>query len=650
MPKINVLPKQLAELIAAGEVVEKPASVIKELTENAIDAGATKLTVEIKNGGVLYMRVTDNGCGIKKDDVKTAFLRHATSKIVNENDLNSIATLGFRGEALAAICAVSKVEMVTRTEDDIEGTRYCIEGGEEKVFEEAGCDVGTTIIVKDLFYNTPARMKFLHKDTFEGNLINDVLEKIALSHPEIAIKFIRDNKTVFTTSGDNKLFSVIYSVLGREFASGLIETNAAMSNISVNGYVCKPIYCKPKRNSQYFFLNGRTVRSATMVAALEAAYKNSAMVGKFPSCVLHIELPLESVDVNVHPSKTEVRFANEKPLFEAVYVAVKNALQKGDTRPQFTEKKQLKFSTFERMTADEFKQTVIADPETKRDIKPQTATKQEPLKQEVFKPEVKKTEPVINSNAKVTEEKPVFKMALNDYSPQREEQKKRVSVDIFVDEPVVQKNRALEEIIDETQETQTKEPQTALFEELRYVGEIFKTYIIVEQENSVFFIDKHAAHERILFEKLKSSISPESQGLLLPVTVRLSAQQYNAVLDNIDALTKSGFDVEDFGNLNVIVRAVPSSLTGEDVSDVIIEVADNLANGLDTNVEKLDHIYHTVACKAAIKAGFNTPPKEQLFLAKQVLSNNDIRYCPHGRPVAFEMKKRDFEKQFGRIQ
>lgn len=645
MPKINVLPKALAELIAAGEVVEKPASVIKELTENAIDAGATKLTVEIKNGGVLYMRVTDNGCGIKKDDVRTAFLRHATSKIVNENDLNSIATLGFRGEALAAICAVSKVEMVTRTEDDIEGTRYCIEGGEEKVFEEAGCPVGTTITVKDLFYNTPARMKFLHKDTFEGNLINDVLEKIALSHPEIAIKFIRDNKTVFSTSGDSKLFSAVYSVLGREFASTLIETETVMGNISVSGFVCKPIYCKPKRNSQYFFLNGRTVRSATMVAALEAAYKNSAMVGKFPCCVLHIELPLDSVDVNVHPSKTEVRFANEKPLFEAVYVAVKNALQKGDTRPAFTEKKQLKFSSFERMTADEFKQTVIANPETKNEANQQTVLKQEPLQKEYF------VEPKVA-------EKHAFKMALNDYSPKKEE-KPKVNVDIFVDEPVKEKQTTvLEQIIDETPvkeevKTQvtapTQEPEQALFEELRYVGEIFKTYIVVEQENSVFFIDKHAAHERIIFEKLKATLTPESQGLLLPVTVKLSAEQYNAVLDNMDALTKSGFEIDDFGNLNVIVRAIPSSLTGEDVSDIVVEVADNLAKGNEASVEKLEHIYHTVACKAAIKAGFNTPPKEQLYLAKEVLSRNDIRYCPHGRPVAFEMKKRDFEKQFGRI-
>ncbi len=646
MPKINVLPKQLAELIAAGEVVEKPASVIKELTENAIDAGATKLTVEIKNGGVLYMRVTDNGCGIKKDDVKTAFLRHATSKIVKEDDLNSIATLGFRGEALAAICAVSKVEMVTRTEDDIEGTRYCIEGGEEKAFEEAGCPVGTTIIVKDLFYNTPARMKFLHKDTFEGNLINDVLEKIALSHPEIAIKFIRDNKTVFSTSGDNKLFSAVYSVLGREFASTLIEAETVMGNISVSGFVCKPIYCKPKRNSQYFFLNGRTVRSATMVAALEAAYKNSAMVGKFPCCVLHIELPLESVDVNVHPSKTEVRFANEKPLFEAVYVAVKNALQKGDTRPAFTEKKQLKFSSFERMTADEFKQTVIANPDTNNGVKQEIKQPAKPV--ETVKPQFaeKAAEP----------EKTVFKMALNDYSPKKEEQKAKVNVDIFVDEPAnYKKETVLEQIIDETPvkeevKAEAKEPEQALFEELRYVGEIFKTYIVVEQENSVFFIDKHAAHERIIFEKLKATLSPESQSLLLPVTVRLSAEQYNAVLENTDALTKSGFEVDDFGNLNVIVRAIPSSLTGEDVSDIIVEVADNLASGNEASVEKLDHIYHTVACKAAIKAGFNTPAKEQLFLAKQVLSNNDIRYCPHGRPVAFEMKKRDFEKQFGRIQ
>ncbi len=604
MPKISVLPKQIAELIAAGEVVERPASVIKELTENSIDAGATAITVEIKGGGILYMRVTDNGCGIKKDEVKTAFLRHATSKIVSENDLDNIATLGFRGEALAAICAVSKVELLTRREDDELGTCYKIEGGAETFYDEAGCAVGTTFIVRDLFYNTPARMKFLHKDVYEGNVIADVVEKIALSHPEIAVKLIRDGKTVFATNGDGKLSSAVYTVLGREIASGFIEVDGGVENIKVTGFVCKPIYCRPKRNAQYFFLNGRSVKSVTAAQALEVAYKNSAMVGKFPSCVLHIEMPFDSVDVNVHPTKTQVRFSNEKPVFEAVYVAVKNAILKGDTRPQFKEQKQLKFSAFQHITAEDYRQSVI-------------------------------TETVIpQETPKIQVEKPVVKNVLNDFNYIREERKAEP-----IKIPEVKK-----------QETPKAVEEKPINNNIRYVGEAFKTYIIVESGDSIFFIDKHAAHERIIFEKLKNSEEAQSQSLLLPVTVRLDAEQYNAVLKNNELLTKSGFEVEDFGNMNVLVRAVPSSLTGEDAASVLVEAADGLKNGVGVTNERLDNIYHTVACKAAIKAGYVTSEKEQLYLAEQVLSNKDIMYCPHGRPVAYEIKRRDFEKQFGRIQ
>ena len=603
MPKISVLPKQLAELIAAGEVVERPASVIKELTENSIDAGATAITVEIKGGGILFMRVTDNGCGIKKEEVKTAFLRHATSKIVRESDLDSIATLGFRGEALAAICAVSKVELLTRREEDELGTCYKIEGGNETFFDESGCAFGTTFIVRDLFYNTPARMKFLHKDVYEGNVIADVVEKIALSHPEIAVKFIRDSKTVFATNGDGKLSSAVYTVLGREIASGFIEVNNELENIKVTGFVCKPIYCRPKRNAQYFFLNGRSVKSVTAAQALEVAYKNSAMVGKFPSCVLHIEVPFDSVDVNVHPTKTQVRFSNEKPVFEAVYVAVKNAIEKGDTRPQFTEKKQLKFSAFQRMTAEDYRQSVI-------------------------------TEPVVVAEKPQIKEPPKFSGVLNDFSFVREEKK---------EEPQIIPETKQQELPKET----TEKP---INNDIRYVGEAFKTYIIVEKGDSIFFIDKHAAHERIIFEKLKKSEVPQSQALLLPVTVKLDAEQYNTVLQNNELLLKSGFEIEDFGNMNVIVRAIPATLTGEDTANVLVEAADGLKNGIGVTSERLDNIYHTVACKAAIKAGFVTSTKEQLYLAEQVLSNNDIMYCPHGRPVAYEMKRRDFEKQFGRIQ
>lgn len=628
MPKINVLPKYIAEKIAAGEVVEKPASVIKEILENAIDAGATDITVEIRGGGILYMRVTDNGCGIKKDDVPTAFLRHATSKIVEEADLDGINTLGFRGEALAAISSVSKVELITRTADDNVGTRYVIEGGQEIAFEETGCEEGTTVIVRDLFFNTPARMKFLKKDTSEANVIADLVEKIALSHPEIAIRFIRDSKTVITTSGDGKLQSAVYSVLGREFSSTLISADGGNTNIRVSGFVCKPVYCRPKRTSQYFFLNGRTIRSGTAISALEAAYKNSVMVGKFPACVLNITVDPVTVDVNVHPAKTEVRFSDEKAIFDAIYFTVKNALEKGDTRPQISVKAPPSFKTFDRMTAQEYKQTVITEKVTPKSKVNDDAYEKiiEPVKTSfVFENKTSNTEEYI---------KPVRKNVdiLITKEPDKVENKPAVAV-----KPVTQVN---------TPQNEEKE----VIPEIKLIGEAFSTYIIVEKENSVFFIDKHASHERIIFEKLKNTQKPECQQLLLPVTVKLSAQQYNAVVSELDLLSKSGFEVDDFGGNTVIIRGVPDNLTGEDTADIFLEVAEGLLNCGSIEIEKLDNIYHTVACKAAIKAGYRTSAQEMIRLAQEVLSRDDIMYCPHGRPVAFEIKKRDLEKQFGRIQ
>ncbi len=625
MPKINVLPKFIAEKIAAGEVVEKPASVIKEIVENAIDAGATDITVEIKGGGILYMRVTDNGCGIKKDDVPTAFLRHATSKIVKEDDLDSINTLGFRGEALAAISSVSKVEMITKTEDDMVGTRYVIEGGEEVAFEETGCPNGTTVIVRDLFFNTPARMKFLHKDTSEANFISDLVEKIALSHPEIAFRFIRDGKTVITTSGDGKLESVIYSVLGREFSKSLISAKGSNNLVQVEGFICKPIYCRPKRNAQYFFLNGRLIRSATAISALEAAYKNSVMVGKFPACVLNITVDPSVVDVNVHPAKTEVRFSDDKSIFDAVYFTVKNALTTGDERPQIKVKPNTSFAAFDTMSTQQYKQMVITE-------------KKEEQKNDDF------YEPMINRPSGAV----VFKNSYKD-EPSYAKAEPKVNIDIHVDNEYIKQQAEKNVEVKETVDNQ-KENETKIIPQIKFIGEAFSTYIIVEKENSVFFIDKHASHERIIFERLRKEQSADSQELLLPVTVKLTAQHYNAVLSSSELLEKSGFEAEDFGNNTVIIRAVPSSLKDEDVATVFYEVASNLADNGSVEIEKLDNIYHTVACKAAIKAGFRTSKEELLKLANEVLSRDDIFYCPHGRPVAFEIKKRDIEKQFGRIK
>ncbi len=613
MPKINLLDKHISELIAAGEVVERPASVLKELIENSIDAGATIITVEIKNGGISYMRITDNGCGIDPSDVPLAFLRHATSKISSGEDLNSIATLGFRGEALAAISSVAKVEMLTKTQNSDSGTYYCIEGGEETNNSPSGCPDGTTIIIKDLFYNTPARMKFLKKDVSEANACANVIDRIALSHPEISFKFIRDGKQTLSTTGDNNLKNTVYSVLGREFSNGLIDASGEVAGIKVWGLICKPVFCKPTRNHQYTFLNGRLVRSGTVVAAVEQAYKNSAMIGKFPSFVLYLSVPFSTVDVNVHPAKTEVRFSDEKRIFDSVYSAVKNALASSDTRPEIKPQTPT-FNRFERMTTKEFRQTVIETEE-----KPKTTPKP------VFVELPKEPKPVVNFKSptpeflKVAEEKERIIEAL-----EKPVYKPTVNVDIEKED---------EEVLD-----------------VILIGEAFGTYIVAQMGDSVFMIDKHAAHERILFNELKNNSNIEVQALLTPVTVVLTKQEYNTIVNNLDILNTNGFEIDDFGNSAVVVRAVPTTLIGEDIPSLISEIAESLQKSGKVEIEICENLFHTVACKAAIKAGTKISTTEMLELAKKVLHTKEIMYCPHGRPVAFEIKKRELEKMFGRIQ
>ena len=627
MPKINLLPKNVAELIAAGEVVERPASVIKELVENSIDAGATVITVEINRGGITYIRVTDNGCGIDFSDVPTAFLRHATSKISTGDDLDSIGTLGFRGEALAAVSSVARVEMLTATENSEFGTHYVIEGGEEVSYEESGCPKGTTIIIRDIFYNTPARMKFLKKDVSEANSCAAVIDRIALSHPEISFKFIRDGKQNLVTSGDNNIKSVIYSVLGREFSNSLIPVESS-GIVSVSGMTCKPVSCRPTRNNQFTFLNGRLVRSGTVIAAVEQAYKNSAMVGKFPGFVLYLTVPFDTVDVNVHPAKTEVRFSDEKMIFDSVYSAVKNAINIGDTRPEIKITKP-QFNPFQNITAEEYRQTVI---------------KEKTIAEEVYdkKPVIKNhipQKPILRND-----EKPSF---INNYSI--------VNPDGTESEPIKHTETKIEIPVEKAEyipETKTvsvdiiKEDE----EEVILIGQAFNTYIIAEKGNSVFMIDKHAAHERILFNSLKENTEISVQPLLTPITVTLQGEEYNAVTDNISLLEKSGFEVEDFGNNTVLVRAIPSFLTTEDVSSLISEIGESIIKTGNVSTEREDDLFHTVACKAAIKGGSVTSQLEMKKLVEKVLSSKDIMYCPHGRPVAFEIKKRELEKQFGRIQ
>ena len=622
MPEIKVLPKEISELIAAGEVVERPASVIKELVENSIDAGADNITVEIQHGGITYMRITDNGCGIEKNDVPTAFLRHATSKIKNSGDLNAIGTLGFRGEALAAVSSVARVEMFTKPRDAAFGTHYEIEGGVEKLCEEAGCPDGTTIVIRDIFFNTPARMKFLKKDVSEANAVAAVVERIALSHPEIAFKLIRDGKQALMTPGDGKINTAVYSVLGREFAGTLMEVDGGLDGIGVKGLTCKPVSCRPTRNYQFVFLNGRLVRSGTVTAAVEQAYKNSAMVGKFPGFVLYLTVPLNTVDVNVHPAKTEVRFSDERRIFDAVYSSVKNALARGDTRPEVKLHEPV-FNPFERMTTAEYKQQPIMKPTVAEEI-----YKNRPSLHNAYKPQEKTVLRDANYNVSKTNntvyipERIINPPSMAEEAPQPQ---RTVSVDIMRD-------------------VEDEKPPITL------IGEAFLTYIIVQMGESVFMIDKHAAHERILFNRLKKEQKTETQTLLTAVIVALTGDEYNAAISNTEALEKAGFEVEDFGNSSVRVSAVPASLTREDIPSVISELAGKLSKGKAPDSERLDDMYHTVACKAAIKAGSRTSPLEMQKLAERVLYSDDVMYCPHGRPVAFEIKRRELEKQFGRIQ
>ncbi len=624
MPKINLLEKHVCELIAAGEVVERPASVIKELVENSIDAGATIITVEIKNGGISYMRITDNGCGIAAADVPLAFLRHATSKISDSEDLNAISTLGFRGEALAAVSSVSRVELLTKTRDEQAGTYYIIEGAVEVENSSAGCPDGTTIIIKDLFYNTPARMKFLKKDVSEANACANVIDRIALSHPEISFKFIRDGKQTLSTNGDGNLKNTVYSVLGREFSNSLIEVKGENLGIEVFGLVCKPFSCKATRSGQYTFLNGRLVRSGTVVAAVEQAYKNSAMVGKFPSFVLFLTVPFDTVDVNVHPAKTEVRFSDEKRIFDSVYSTVKNAILRGDTRPEIKVSAPV-FNPFERKSTEEFKQAHI------------------------------KTEPSVKA--------PSVKTSLNFKAPidtsfaqsrkfvEVPEEKLKIAEEILPKvtphtNPVIKNSTPTVDI----EKDKIEEPVLEEKPNVILIGEAFGTYIVAQLDESIFLIDKHAAHERIIFNKLKNSHKIEVQSLLTPIAVTLNKEEYDILTDSIDVLHSCGFEVEDFGNSSVAVRAVPTTLVGEDIKQLMSEIAASLLKSGKVEIEVQENLFHTVACKAAIKAGTQISMLEKQRLAEKVLSNKEILYCPHGRPVAFEIKRRELEKMFGRIQ
>lgn len=675
MARINVLSKHIAELIAAGEVVERPASVVKELMENSIDAGSTTITLEIRNGGVTYIRITDNGCGICREDVPKAFLSHATSKVKNVDDLNSIFTLGFRGEALASIAAVSRTEILTKTIEEEMGTAYTIEGGVQTAYDAAGCPNGTTIVVRDLFYNTPARMKFLKRDVSEANAVADVVDKIALSHPEISIRFIREGKQALITPGDGKLLSAIYSVFGRTFAESLLEVDYELDEIKVSGYVCKPVCSRPSRAMQYFFLNNRNIKSRSIMASMENAYKNTIMVGKFPSCVLNVYVRPEIVDVNVHPAKTEVRFSDERKVSTAVYYAVKGALTDFDSAPQVDSAKMAKLT--EKAKPD-YAQLHMVEEDTPTPIKQAqektlsgvaSKTVSSPVKNEKpFWKTMSSTE--FRSGANVSSPNHTNKGFTNADEPDLVSSfKTRVQSQSTVTVPVKEKkpeNKSVEQplkkapLTEEVKPIQKAEEKKVVIIEskpaprpLRLLGEAFKTYIICEYDNKVCLIDKHAAHERIIYNKIKKNAKDNvsSQVLLTPITVTLNKNEYNTIIENLDVFSKAGYLVEDFGTGTVIVRECPMLISGDDIEDTIVEMALYLTeNRTNIETEKVDRIHHTSACKAAIKAGYKNSTAEMKVLAEAVLYDDEVRYCPHGRPVLLELTKYELEKMFGRIQ
>lgn len=656
MPKIKVLPKEIAELIAAGEVVERPASVIKELMENAIDAGSSSVTVEIKNGGITYIRVTDNGCGISREDIRTAFISHATSKISTRDDLYAIGTLGFRGEALASIAAVSNVEVLTRTTEEETGTRYCISAGEETLVDDAGCPLGTTIVVRDLFFNTPARMKFLKKDVSEANAVAGIVDKIALSNPDVSIRFIREGKSVLFTSGSGDLRTAAYEIFGKDFADGLIEADYSFESVKISGLVSKPTKSRPNRNMQFFFVNGRLVKSGTASAALSEAYKNSIMVGKFPYCVLNITTAPGLVDVNVHPAKIEVRFANERTVFSAVYYAAKNALEHRDEAPKVTIPRTAQAELFEPVRP---KTEQMRLPEKQPDFWNRMSSSEYRSAQQPERPTYQQSaarEDIItvaspDKKPETADSEPSTIQHFLDAQRAKKEETAAIEADI---RPELSEKAAT--LPDEKPEETARALDTAVDEKpaelpVTVIGEAFKTYIIVQQGESIFLVDKHAAHERMLFNELVKNDSKRStQMLLTPITVTLSKEEYSSVLDNLDMLMQAGFAVEDFGYSVVIVRECPMEISADEVADVVAELAGYLVENRQKLIsEKKEWLFSLMACKAAIKGGMYTTEYERELFIKRLFASPEIRYCPHGRPVMIEITRRELEKNFGRV-
>lgn len=656
MPKINLLDKSVYELIAAGEVIERPSSVIKELAENSIDAGAASITVEIKRGGISYLRVTDDGCGISHEDIPTAFMRHATSKVYTQDDLDSINTLGFRGEALASVCAVSRVELLTKQREDQLGSIYRIEAGEPVEYDRAGCADGTTIIIRDLFYNTPARLKFLKKDVTEGNYCASVIEKLALSHPGISFRFIRDGRQTMLSSGDGEYYSAVYAVFGKQFAAGLIPVENVYQNTAVTGYVSSPLFTRANRSMQNFFVNGRSVKSPLCCAALEEAFRNTIMVGKFPSCVLCVNTDPSQVDANIHPTKTEVRFTNEKIVFDAVYFAVKNALMGYD------ESREIKLNTAPARAEN------IPQPERARSSEPlRTASAQvieEPPKtmpipsgrDAVIYPQEKREPPKFTLRqetpqpAQFTQPLPAAEQT---YMPElvpakKPEPKETPLADLpgfaFLSEKSFEKKP--ESV---PQEPDPVIPQERPKEQIRVVGELFKTYIVCESTEGMILIDKHAAHERVNFERLKKGFDSSAQLLMQPEEVYLTPEEFNGMSEYADKLAQVGIIME-FTDGKACVTGLPQMLDKVPPAEIIECIAKIVSQG-NTNAEGelFDDMLHTVACKASIRGNEDNDILELQVLAQEVFNNPDIRYCPHGRPVMTQISRKQIERYFGRV-
>ena len=670
MPHIEQLASHVADLIAAGEVVERPASVVKELVENAIDAGASAVVVEIQRGGMSLIRVTDNGCGIAPGELPTAFLRHATSKLRSAEDLGKIGTLGFRGEALAAISAVSRVDIVTRQKGAGCGAALHLEGGVPGQVGEAGAPEGTTIAVRDLFYNTPARLKFMRKDSAETAAVAGLMQHLALSHPDVSFKFIKDGTESLHTPGDGKLESAVYAALGRDFARGLVSVEGRGGDIAVSGFVTAPLLGRGSRSMQVFFVNGRFIKSQLLTAALEEGYRNQIMKGKFPGCVLSVTLPVTAVDVNVHPAKTQVKFAREREVFDAVYHTVLDCL---DARgapvaaPKPAERMvNPRQDFFRSMDAKTFREQGAKNAEKaaeKPPVRPaaparpawntewKSAAKVADSQTErsgyqAFRPLEKPAGTAFGKPpASVTERReaaPVRETPVKAEAPAEKETPVKPEV---AKRPFVPAIPAEQQGLDLPGQTTIEPPKEAPW---RIAGEVLHTYIICESEDGcVWLIDKHAAHERINFDRLKAAKTPPMrQTLLQPVAAELTKEDGALLLENLSLLEQFGFACEDFGDGAVLVREVPADIDAGDTVSTLEEFAENLRSGKSLE-EKRENLLHTMACKAAIKGGWTSDLSELKVLVEKVQSG-EVRYCPHGRPVAVKLTKYELEKMFKR--